>query len=134
MNRSQALSSAVPQRRAVSAWSFAMRTFHSTRTPRHSGISGNLARKMAREVQLEDGAAALSPEHERSTPGCPLRCRGSSTRATSAWVLMPAHSRLRPPPPQHLGTTGWAGDKPAAFNSGFMAATDPKLTFRHYSV
>lgn len=98
------------------------------------GISGNLARKMPREVQLEDGAAPLSLEHERSTPGCPLRCRGSSTRATSAWVLMPAHSRLRPPPPQHLGTTGWAGDKPAAFNSGFMAATDPKLTFRHYSV
>lgn len=48
-----------------------------------------------------------------------------------------AHARSQQaptPPPQHLGTTGWAGDKPAAFNSGFMAATDPKLTFCRYSI
>lgn len=72
------------------------------------GISGNLARKMPREVQLEDGAAPLSLEHGLSTPGCPLCCGGSSTPATSAWVLMPAHGRLRPPAaaPRHHGV-GW---------------------------
>lgn len=134
MNRSQALSSAVPQRRAVSAWSFAMRTFHSTRTPRHVGSWETWQEKWhgrsssRTELLLSPWSTNGAPQAARYAAGAAphvQRVRGCSCPLTAG---------SDPPPPQHLGTTGWAGDKPAAFNSGFMAATDPKLTFRHYSV
>lgn len=67
-------------------------------------------------------------------PGLPAVLQGQ-LHTCNECVSARAHARQAlTPPRQHLGTTGWAGDEPAAFNSGFMVATDPKLTSCHYSV